>query len=177
MDLRLSRGPLGRGLAVFLIAIFFVTGADAASIVMGMLSQGGEEEPDAPALADTDDLTDGARERPGGRRAVDAADAVVPSVHHVEGSVGPADDGGGVVEARLQPLRAVVEARADAEDDAQQQGRHEEEAEPDRGRGHAGGVRAGHGRHQGPPEEDRNGRPENESRGERRQRHLEGRAE
>ena len=32
-------------LAVFLIAIFFVTGADAASIVMGMLSQGGEEEP------------------------------------------------------------------------------------------------------------------------------------
>ena len=32
-------------LAVFLVAIFFVTGADAASIVMGMLSQGGEEEP------------------------------------------------------------------------------------------------------------------------------------
>jgi choline/carnitine/betaine transport len=32
-------------LAVFLIAIFFVTGADAASIVMGMLSQNGEEEP------------------------------------------------------------------------------------------------------------------------------------
>ncbi|QBR92820.1 BCCT family transporter [Nocardioides euryhalodurans] len=32
-------------LAVFLIAIFFVTGADAASIVMGMLSQHGEEEP------------------------------------------------------------------------------------------------------------------------------------
>lgn len=32
-------------LAVFLVAIFFVTGADAASIVMGMLSQGGTEEP------------------------------------------------------------------------------------------------------------------------------------
>jgi choline-glycine betaine transporter len=32
-------------LAVFLIAIFFVTGADAASIVMSMLSQNGEEEP------------------------------------------------------------------------------------------------------------------------------------
>jgi glycine betaine transporter len=32
-------------LAVFLIAIFFVTGADSASIVMGMLSQHGEEEP------------------------------------------------------------------------------------------------------------------------------------
>lgn len=32
-------------LAVFLIAIFFVTGADAASIVMGMLSQRGAEEP------------------------------------------------------------------------------------------------------------------------------------
>ena len=32
-------------LAVFLIAIFFVTGADSASIVMGMLSQKGEEEP------------------------------------------------------------------------------------------------------------------------------------
>lgn len=31
--------------AVLLIAIFFVTGADAASIVMGMLSQRGEEEP------------------------------------------------------------------------------------------------------------------------------------
>jgi glycine betaine transporter len=31
--------------AVFLIAIFFVTGADAASIVMGMLSQNGTEEP------------------------------------------------------------------------------------------------------------------------------------
>jgi glycine betaine transporter len=30
---------------VFLIAIFFVTGADAASIVMGMLSQNGDEEP------------------------------------------------------------------------------------------------------------------------------------
>ena len=33
------------GLAVFLIAIFFVTGADSASIVMGMLSEHGEEEP------------------------------------------------------------------------------------------------------------------------------------
>ena len=33
------------GLAVFLVAIFFVTGADAASIVMGMLSQNGKEEP------------------------------------------------------------------------------------------------------------------------------------
>ena len=32
-------------LAVFLVAIFFVTGADAASIVMGMLSQNGVEEP------------------------------------------------------------------------------------------------------------------------------------
>ncbi len=32
-------------LAVFLIAIFFVTGADSASIVMGMLSQHGTEEP------------------------------------------------------------------------------------------------------------------------------------
>jgi len=32
-------------LAVFLVAIFFVTGADAASIVMGMLSQNGDEEP------------------------------------------------------------------------------------------------------------------------------------
>jgi glycine betaine transporter len=32
-------------LAVFLVAIFFVTGADAASIVMGMLSQRGSEEP------------------------------------------------------------------------------------------------------------------------------------
>jgi glycine betaine transporter len=32
-------------LAVFLVAIFFVTGADAASIVMGMLSQSGTEEP------------------------------------------------------------------------------------------------------------------------------------
>ena len=32
-------------LAVFLVAIFFITGADAASIVMGMLSQNGEEEP------------------------------------------------------------------------------------------------------------------------------------
>ena len=33
------------GVAVFLVAIFFVTGADAASIVMGMLSQRGTEEP------------------------------------------------------------------------------------------------------------------------------------
>ena len=32
-------------LAVFLVAIFFITGADSASIVMGMLSQKGEEEP------------------------------------------------------------------------------------------------------------------------------------
>ena len=32
-------------LAVFLIAIFFVTGADSASIVMGMLSSRGVEEP------------------------------------------------------------------------------------------------------------------------------------
>ena len=32
-------------LAVFLIAIFFITGADSASIVMGMLSQHGQEEP------------------------------------------------------------------------------------------------------------------------------------
>ena len=32
-------------LAVFLVAIFFITGADSASIVMGMLSQHGEEEP------------------------------------------------------------------------------------------------------------------------------------
>lgn len=32
-------------LAVFLVAIFFITGADAASIVMGMLSQNGTEEP------------------------------------------------------------------------------------------------------------------------------------
>lgn len=32
-------------LAVFLIAIFFITGADSASIVMGMLSQRGDEEP------------------------------------------------------------------------------------------------------------------------------------
>ncbi len=32
-------------LAVFLIAIFFVTGADSASIVMGMLSQRGDEDP------------------------------------------------------------------------------------------------------------------------------------
>ncbi|CAA9364003.1 MAG: Glycine betaine transporter OpuD [uncultured Nocardioidaceae bacterium] len=33
-------------LAVFLIAIFFITGADSASIVMGMLSQRGTEDPD-----------------------------------------------------------------------------------------------------------------------------------
>src|SRR4051794_29838005 len=32
-------------LAIFLIAIFFITGADSASIVMGMLSQHGEEDP------------------------------------------------------------------------------------------------------------------------------------
>ena len=32
-------------LAIVLIAIFFITGADSASIVMGMLSQNGEEEP------------------------------------------------------------------------------------------------------------------------------------
>ena len=32
-------------LAIFLIAIFFITGADSASIVMGMLSQHGREEP------------------------------------------------------------------------------------------------------------------------------------
>lgn len=32
-------------LAIFLIAIFFITGADSASIVMGMLSQNGQEEP------------------------------------------------------------------------------------------------------------------------------------
>ena len=32
-------------LAVFLVAIFFITGADSASIVMGMLSQSGKEEP------------------------------------------------------------------------------------------------------------------------------------
>jgi choline-glycine betaine transporter len=44
----LSGFPLGAvtsALAVFLIAIFFVTGADSASIVMGMLSQNGDEEP------------------------------------------------------------------------------------------------------------------------------------
>lgn len=44
----LSSYPLGTitsALAVFLIAIFFVTGADSASIVMGMLSQNGCEEP------------------------------------------------------------------------------------------------------------------------------------
>jgi glycine betaine transporter len=38
-------GTLTSALAVFLIAIFFVTGADSASIVMGMLSQRGCEEP------------------------------------------------------------------------------------------------------------------------------------
>ncbi|GAB3252456.1 BCCT family transporter [Alteromonas gracilis] len=32
-------------LAILLVAIFFITGADSASIVMGMLSQNGEEEP------------------------------------------------------------------------------------------------------------------------------------
>jgi choline/carnitine/betaine transport len=40
--------PLGAvtvALAVFLIAIFFITGADSASIVMGMLSQHGDELP------------------------------------------------------------------------------------------------------------------------------------
>jgi len=40
--------PLGAvtvGLAVFLIAIFYITGADSASIVMGMLSQRGAEHP------------------------------------------------------------------------------------------------------------------------------------
>ena len=37
-------------LAVFLIAIFFVTGADSASIVMGMLSQRGHEEPIRPVV-------------------------------------------------------------------------------------------------------------------------------
>ena len=44
----LSSYPLGTltsALAVFLIAIFFITGADSASIVMGMLSQNGCEEP------------------------------------------------------------------------------------------------------------------------------------
>jgi len=34
-------------LAVFLIAIFFITGADSASMVMGMLSQQGEEKPNS----------------------------------------------------------------------------------------------------------------------------------
>jgi glycine betaine transporter len=38
-------GTVTSALAVFLIAIFFVTGADSASIVMGMLSQNGCEEP------------------------------------------------------------------------------------------------------------------------------------
>lgn len=38
-------GGLTVALAVFLVAIFFVTGADAASIVMGQLSQNGTEEP------------------------------------------------------------------------------------------------------------------------------------
>jgi glycine betaine transporter len=38
-------GTVTSALAVFLIAIFFVTGADSASIVMGMLSQRGCEEP------------------------------------------------------------------------------------------------------------------------------------
>jgi choline-glycine betaine transporter len=35
----------GVALAIFLIAIFFITGADSASIVMGMLSENGEEHP------------------------------------------------------------------------------------------------------------------------------------
>src|SRR5690606_36064904 len=45
--------PLGSitvALAIFLVAIFFVTGADAASIVMGMLSQNGAEEPRRPLV-------------------------------------------------------------------------------------------------------------------------------
>ena len=37
--------PITVVLAIVLIAIFFITGADSASIVMGMLSQHGEEEP------------------------------------------------------------------------------------------------------------------------------------
>ena len=37
-------------LAVLLIAIFFITGADSASIVMGMLSQQGKEEPMRPLI-------------------------------------------------------------------------------------------------------------------------------
>jgi glycine betaine transporter len=44
----LSEYPLGSitgAIAVFLIAIFFITGADSASIVMGMLSQNGDEHP------------------------------------------------------------------------------------------------------------------------------------
>lgn len=44
----LGEYPLGRitvALAVFLIAIFYITGADSASIVMGMLSQRGNEHP------------------------------------------------------------------------------------------------------------------------------------
>ena len=36
-------------LAILLIAIFFITGADSASIVMGMLSQNGEEDPETLA--------------------------------------------------------------------------------------------------------------------------------
>jgi len=36
--------------AILLIAIFFITGADSASIVMGMLSQNGEEEPKRPLI-------------------------------------------------------------------------------------------------------------------------------
>jgi len=38
-------GVITVSLAVFLIAIFYITGADSASIVMGMLSQRGEEHP------------------------------------------------------------------------------------------------------------------------------------
>jgi glycine betaine transporter len=38
------------GLAVFLVAIFYVTGADSASIVMGMLSESGEESPRRPLI-------------------------------------------------------------------------------------------------------------------------------
>jgi len=37
-------------LAVLLVAIFFITGADSASIVMGMLSQHGDEEPRRPLV-------------------------------------------------------------------------------------------------------------------------------
>jgi choline-glycine betaine transporter len=37
-------------LAMFLVAIFFVSGADAGSVVMGMLSQRGTTEPTAPVV-------------------------------------------------------------------------------------------------------------------------------